>query len=35
MNNYPSNVKQKLNSIITDMSNHHWLFAQNLEVHGA
>lgn len=29
MNNYPSNVKQKLNAIITDMSDHHWLFTQN------
>ena len=29
MNNFPSNVKQKLNSIIQDMSDHHWLFAQN------
>ena len=29
MNNFPSNVKQKLNSIIQDMSDHHWLFTQN------
>ena len=29
INNYPSNVKQKLNSIIADMSEHHWLFSNN------
>ena len=29
MNDYPSNVKQKLNSIIADMSEHHWLFSNN------
>ena len=29
MNDFPSNVKQKLNSIIQDMSNHHWLFTNN------
>ena len=29
MNYFPSNVKQKLNSIIQDMSDHHWLFTQN------
>ena len=26
MNDYPSNVKEKLNFIISDMANHHWLF---------
>ncbi|WP_270376631.1 transposase [Mediterraneibacter faecis] len=31
MNDYPSNVKQKLNSIIADMSEHHWLFSNNPE----
>ena len=29
MNNFSSEVKQKLNSIIEDMSNNHWLFTQN------
>ena len=29
MNDYPSNVKQKLNSIIADMSEHHWLFSNS------
>ena len=29
MNDYPSNVKQKLNSIIADMSEHHWLLSNN------
>ena len=29
MNNFPSEVKQKLDSIIQDMSDHHWLFTQN------
>ena len=29
MNYFPSNVKQKLNSIIQDMSDHHCLFTQN------
>ena len=29
MSDFPSNVKQKLNSIIQDMSNHHWLFTNN------
>lgn len=29
MNNYASNVKEKLNSIIQDMSDHHWLFTNN------
>ena len=29
MNDYPSNVKQKLNSTISDMSEHHWLFSNN------
>lgn len=29
MNNYPSDVKEKLNSIIQDMSDHHWLFTNN------
>mgnify|MGYP007007781018 CR=1 FL=1 len=27
MNDYPSNVKEKLNFIISDMASHHWLFA--------
>ena len=27
MNDYLSNVKEKLNFIISDMANHHWLFA--------
>lgn len=27
MNDYPSNVKAKLNFIISDMANHHCLFA--------
>ena len=27
MNDYPSNVKEKLNFIISDMANPHWLFA--------
>lgn len=26
MNDYPSNVKEKLNFIISDMANHHWFF---------
>lgn len=26
MNDCPSNVKEKLNFIISDMANHHWLF---------
>ena len=29
MNNYSTNVKEQLNSIIMDMSNHHWLFSNN------
>lgn len=29
MNDYPSNVKQKLNSIISDISEHHRLFSNN------
>lgn len=29
MNDYSGNVKEKLNSIIDDMANHHWLFANN------
>ena len=29
MNDYSSNVKQKLNSIISDMASHHWLFSNN------
>lgn len=29
MNHYPSNVKEKLNSIILSMAEHHWLFSQN------
>lgn len=29
MNDYPTKVKEKLNSIISDMSNHHWLFTKN------
>ena len=29
MNNFSSEVKQKLDSIIQDMSDHHWLFTQN------
>jgi hypothetical protein len=29
MNDFPTNVKQKLNSIISDMSEHHWLFSNN------
>ena len=29
MNNFSSEVKQKLNSIIEDMSNNHWLFTLN------
>ena len=28
MNNYPENVKQKLNSILSDMENHHWMFSE-------
>lgn len=26
MNDYPSNIKEKLNFIISDVANHHWLF---------
>lgn len=26
MNDFPTNVKEKLNSIISDMADHHWLF---------
>ena len=29
MNDYPTKVNEKLNSIITDISNHHWLFTNN------
>lgn len=29
MNNFSENVKQKLNEIINDMSEHHWLFTNN------
>lgn len=29
MNTFPSNVKQKLNSIILGMSKNHWLFSEN------
>ncbi len=29
MNNFPSNVKQKLNSIISDMYDHNWLFSKH------
>ena len=31
MNDYPSKVKEKLNSIIKDMAVHHWLFTNNPE----
>ena len=29
MNHYPSNVKEKLNSIILSIAEHHWLFSKN------
>ena len=29
MNDFPTNVKEKLNSIIMDMAKHHWLFSNN------
>ena len=29
MNDFPTNVKEKLNSIISDMADHHWLFSNN------
>ena len=29
MNDFPTNVKEKLNSIISDMAEHHWLFPNN------
>lgn len=29
MNNYSENVKQKLDSIISDMADHHWMFTKN------
>lgn len=29
MNDYPSKVKEKLNLIIKDMADHHWLFTNN------
>ena len=29
MNDYSTNVKQKLNSIISDMASHPWLFSNN------
>lgn len=29
MNDFPSKVKEKLNSIIKDMADHHWLFTNN------
>lgn len=29
MNHYPSNVKEKLNSIILSMAEHHWLFPKS------
>lgn len=29
MNDFPTNVKEKLNSIISDMAEHHWLFSNN------
>ena len=29
MNDYPTKVKEKLNSIIKDMDDHHWLFTKN------
>ena len=27
MNDFPSHVKEKLNSLIKDMSEHHWIFS--------
>ena len=30
MNDYSTNVKEKLNSIISDMGSHPWLFSNNL-----
>ena len=29
MNDFPTNLKEKLNSIISDMAEHHWLFSNN------
>lgn len=29
MNDFPTNVKEKLNSIISDMAERHWLFSSN------
>ena len=29
MNDFPTNVKEKLNSIISNMAEHHWLFSNN------
>ena len=29
INDFPTNVKEKLNSIISDMADHHWLFSNN------
>ena len=29
MNDYPEKVKEKLNSILKDMSEHYWLFVNN------
>ena len=29
MNDFPTNIKEKLNSIISDMAEHHWLFSNN------
>ncbi|MGN9018903.1 hypothetical protein ACTNBM_08565 [Lachnospiraceae bacterium HCP1S3_C3] len=29
MNDFPTNVKEKLNSIISDMADHHWLFSKH------
>ena len=29
MNDFPTNVKGKLNSILRDMTQHHWLFSNN------
>ena len=32
MNDYAENVKEKLNSILMDMANHHWLFIFQCEL---
>ena len=29
MNDYPEKVKQQLNAIMADMSEHYWLFVNN------